>query len=316
VYIVSYEGHARARTRTENKTPMKRYTLILLIAALFSSAACGVVWNAVFAHASQKLTVAVLDVGQGDSIYIESPTGTQVLIDSGANRAVLRQLPKVMPYFDTSLDMIMGTHPDGDHIGGFRELLDRYTTSRVVYQHVPHTAGPADAFEQALVKWRLKKEGANASELVVEPHRGDVWDIGGGAYITVLYPDRLGDSDDTNRGSMVVRVVFRDTAFMLTGDSPQEIEEYLVSLASNAESDLHSQVLKLGHHGSKTSSSPAFLAAVHPDVAIISRGCDNTYGHPHKEVLDTLLELKIPFLDTCTEGAIVYESDGVSVKRK
>jgi competence protein ComEC len=296
---------------------MRRYTYILLSIALTTSVGCVVVWRSVYAHAGGKLTVAFLDVGQGDSIYIESPTGTQVVIDSGANRAVLRQLGRVMPLFDTSLDMIMGTHPDADHIGGFPDILARYSVGRAVYQHVDNTPGPADRFEQELVKLRLQKESLtekNAQkDVVVEPHRGDVWGIGGGAYIVVLYPDRAGNEKDTNAGSMIVRVVYGETSFMLTGDSPQEVEEYLVHKDGE---QLKSDVLKLGHHGSHTSTSPLFLAAVKPSWAIISRGCDNTYGHPHKEVLDLVANFKIPALDTCIEGTIVFESDGEKVERK
>jgi beta-lactamase superfamily II metal-dependent hydrolase len=275
------------------------------------------VWSNIYAHASGNLTVAFLDVGQGDSIYIESPTGTQVVIDSGVNRAVLRELARVMPLFDTSLDMIMGTHPDADHIGGFPDILARYSVGRAVYQHVDNTPGPADRFEQELVKLRLQKESVtekNAqNDVVVEPHRGDVWDIGGGAYIVVHYPDRAGDEKDTNAGSMIVHVVYGTTSFLLTGDSPQEVEEYVVHTDGE---HLKSDVLKLGHHGSHTSTSPLFLAAVKPLWAVISRGCDNTYGHPHKDVLELVANFKISVLDTCTEGTIVFESDGERVYRK
>jgi beta-lactamase superfamily II metal-dependent hydrolase len=144
-----------------------------------------------------------------------------------------------------------------------------------------------------------------------------VWDIGGGAYLVVHYPDRVGNADDTNAGSAVVSVVYGTTRFLLTGDSPQEVEEYLVALDGTKENNqLKADVLKLGHHGSRTSTSPAFLTAVQPTWAIISRGCDNTYGHPHKEVLDLLAGFKIPTLDTCAEGSIVFESNGERVYRK
>jgi competence protein ComEC len=223
----------------------------------------------------------------------------------------------MLPLFDTSLDMIIGTHPDADHIGGFADVLQRYSVRRAVYQHVDNTPGPADRFEQALVKLRLQNESLGFADTITEPHRGDVWDIGGGAYIVVLYPDRRGNSDDTNAGSMIVKVVYGSTSFLLTGDAPKEVEDYLVNLYEDKkESLLKSDILKLGHHGSHTSSSDIFLAAVHPSYAIISRGCDNTYGHPHKEVLESLKNFNIPSLDTCKEGTIVFESDGEGVVRR
>lgn len=302
---------------------MQRYTYILVSTALATTIGAVLVWQNVLAHTSGKLTVAFLDVGQGDSIYIESPTGTQVLVDSGATRAVLRQLTKAMPLFDTSLDMIVATHPDADHVGGFPDVLAKYAVGKVVYQHVDGVkAGPADAFEQALVRERLVKN-IPTEEFIVEPHRGDVWDIGGGTYIVIHYPVREGSASDTNAGSVVMRVVYGDTSFLLTGDSPKEVEEYLVDRAGvyeagsqKGKSRLQSDVLKLGHHGSNTSTSDIFLAAVKPSYAVISRGCDNTYGHPHKDVLDSLGNFKIAALDTCTDGTVLFESDGKEVKRK
>lgn len=310
---------------------MSKYTSVLLCLFVVAALAAGVIWRGVYAHRQGVLTVAFLDVGQGDSIYIESPTGTHVVVDSGATRVVLRRLREVMPLWDKRIDMIVGTHPDGDHVGGFPDILGYYDVGTVVYQHVEGLrASPADAFEQALVKWKLrrevrseKREGSDGSKLtsqnsplisgsVVEPHRGDVWDIGGGAYIQLLYPDRAGDPDDTNAGSVVARVVYGDTSFLLTGDAPQEVEEYLVGLYGE---QLHSNVLKLGHHGSRTSTSPNFLSAVQPSYAIISRGCDNTYGHPHKDVVELVQNFKIAALDTCIEGTVAFTSNGRELER-
>lgn len=118
---------------------------------------------------------------------------------------------------------------------------------------------------------------------------------------------------ETNTGSIVARLVYGNTSFLLTGDSPKAIETYLVKLDGKR---LDSDVLKAGHHGSRTSSDLSFVGYASPEYAIYSRGCDNSYGHPHDEVIATYAKLGVPTLDTCTEGAITFISDGVTVVRK
>jgi competence protein ComEC len=287
-------------------------TVVYIVTILFLVTTSFFVWRDVYVHTRGVLIVAFLDVGQGDSIYIESPTGVQVLVDAGADRDVLSQLHAVMPLFDRSIDMILATHPDMDHVGGFSDVLGHYRVGKVVYQEIAGDTGASDIFERSLVREKLE-EGAPNGDFVVEPHRGDVWDIGGGAYIVLHYPDRAGEASDTNASSVIARVVYGDTSFLLMGDSPQEVEEYVVQKDGE---QLQSDVLKLGHHGSRTSSSPLFLGTVKPSYAVISRGCDNSYGHPHKEVLDALVRFNIPALDTCLNGRVVFESDGNSVERK
>lgn len=281
------------------------FFLLALCACMF------LVWRDVYTHGRGVLRISFLDVGQGDSIYIESPTGVQVVVDAGATRQVLRSLRAVMPLFDRSLAMIVVTHPDEDHIGGFADVLPLYAVEDVVYRHVPGVNTPAvNAFEQALIRRKLTSPPRRD---VIEPHRGDVYDIGGGAYILVFAPAYDADAEDTNSGSVVAQVVYGETTFLLTGDAPQEVEHMLVF---QDEKRLASNVLKVGHHGSRTSSSAVFLAAVHPDYAIVSRGCENTYGHPHKEVLALLEGMNIPVLDTCKVGTITFTSDGRDVVRE
>jgi competence protein ComEC len=118
---------------------------------------------------------------------------------------------------------------------------------------------------------------------------------------------------ETNSASIVMRIRYGETAFLLSGELPSELEEYEVAIYGNR---LHAQVLKLGHHGSHTSSSGTWLATVHPDIAVISAGLNNRYGHPHKDPLALLDELHIPYLVTFKEGTIRFESDGKSVVRR
>jgi len=255
-----------------------------------------------------KLTVSFLNIGQGDSIFIDTPSGRQVLIDGGKNRSVLRELSKVSPWYDRTIDVVLATHPDADHIGGIPDVLARYKVDLVIESSVKDEGGADSvAFEKAAAN--EAEEGAQ--RLTAE--RGQIIDLGKGAYLEILFPDRAVPAVETNTGSIVVRLVYGETSFMLTGDSPQAIENYLVKLDADA---LKSNVLKAGHHGSRTSSSELFVGFVSPEYAIYSRGCNNSYGHPHDEVIETFKRLKIPTLDTCLDGMITFVSDGKNVERR
>jgi competence protein ComEC len=265
-----------------------------------------VIWHAVIREAkTDVLKVTFLDIGQGDSIFIEAPSGRQMLIDGGKNRSVIRQLSKVMPWYDRTIDVVLATHPDADHIGGLPDILARYQAGLIVESSVKDEGGEdSAAFEKASAE-----EGAQ--RLVAE--RGQIIDLGKGVYLEILFPDRAVPTIETNTGSVVARLVYGDTSFMLTGDSPKAIEEYLIRLDGDA---LESDVLKAGHHGSRTSSDISFLGFVSPEYGVYSRGCDNSYGHPHDEVKETFARLGIPTLDTCEEGNITFVSDGKTVVSK
>jgi len=266
-----------------------------------------IIWCALIINDTQgHLTVSFLDIGQGDATFITAPSGVQVLIDGGKNREVLRQLSQVLPWYDRSIDLVLATHPDADHIGGLPDVLARYRVA-----HIARSSVEDDGTDQVVFMGAVEKEkGEGAAELIAE--RGQIIDLGDGAYLEILFPDRSVPKIETNTGSVVARLVYGDTSFMLTGDSPQSIEEYLVGLDPEA---LDSDVLKVGHHGSRTSSSPLFVGFVSPEYAVISRGCDNTYGHPHEEVTALFKRFEVETLDTCTDGAVTFVSDGNTVRR-
>lgn len=267
-----------------------------------------VIWTAVLREERRgTITVSFLDVGQGDAVFIDSPTGHQILIDGGPGTEVLRKLPTVMPWYDRSIDMIVGTHADMDHIGGLIEVLPRY---RVLAALVPSTKGTTQAWKTYLHE--LKAEGAAGANIFLA-ERGERIDIGGGAYLEVLFPDRALPDIETNTGCVIIRLVYGSTAFMLSCDAPSSIEQYLALLDGPA---LKSDVLKAGHHGSKTSSSGLFVGLVNPTFAVYSRGCGNSYGHPSPETVATFERFGIPTLDTCTDGTVTFVSDGQTVTRK
>lgn len=262
------------------------------------------IWSVIFAQERDALTLAFLDVGQGDAIFIEAPNGNQVLIDGGANKSVLRQLSKVMPFYDRSIDVVIATHPDKDHIGGLPDVLQKY--------QVGFLLDSGNASDNATYKEMLRLTEANGIKQV-EAKRGMAIVLDKDVFLNILFPDRDVSGVESNTASVVARLVYGDTEFMLTGDSPKMIEEYLVMLDGE---NLKSDVLKVGHHGSKTSSSASFIGYVAPKYSVISAGRNNKYGHPHTDVVNILKQFGSAILSTQDRGTIVFESDGENVAIK
>ncbi len=274
-----------------------KHWLRLVVLYLIVASAVALAWMA-YDMPEKKLTVAFLDIGQGDSIFIQSPTGRQVLIDGGIDRDVLAQLASVMPFFDRSIDVVIATHPDKDHIGGLPYVFEQYDIDVVLD---PGLEADTEGYD-----FYADMRAQEKDVVYQEARRGQVIDLGGGAYLRILYPDKDIDGVETNSASIVAQLVYGETEVMLTGDAPDETENYLVSTDSHLTSD----ILKAGHHGSKTSTSQEFLDAVDPDYTIISAGKDNSYGHPHEEVIARLVTASTTILTTFEEGTIVFESDG------
>ncbi len=251
--------------------------------------------------ANANLRVTFLDVGQGDAILIQTQQGTTVLIDGGKDARVLKRMHKQMPYFARIIHAVIATHPDADHVGGLADAVSRYSAQAVYYNPMKHDTPQVALFEQAIAEVHLTKKELRA---------GDVLTLDQDVYLHVLHPVDISVGDDTNGASIVLRLVHRDVSFLLTGDAPVAVE---YALARKYGNQLKSTVLKLGHHGSYTSSSEVFLGYVHPMYAIISRGCDNEYGHPHSEVLHRIESFSVLSFDTCIDGSITFESTGAAV---
>jgi competence protein ComEC len=274
---------------------IKYYFLGLMLAATFF------VWYAVFAESRQGLEIDFLDVGQGDAIFIQAPNGNQVLVDGGPNNAALRELSKVMPFYDRSIDMVIESHPDSDHINGLVGVLRRYKTDLLMESGVE---------SENVAYQELKNLIREKNIQYVFTRRGMRVNLDNGLYLDILFPDRDVSGWDTNNASIVAKLVYANNSFLLTGDSPDKIEKFLVSLDGNR---LGSNVLKVSHHGSRTSTSEMFLGYVQPDYAVISVGKDNKYGHPHQETLDRLSQFQIPILRTDEKGTIKIKSDGENI---
>lgn len=248
---------------------------------------------------ARGLTFVALDVGQGDALFVESPTGTQILVDGGSPRKILSELTLAMSPFDRHIDALIITNPDADHVGGFLEVLKNYKVDQVFE---PGTTNDSRIYQN--LKAELNKKNIPVTLL----GKGMRLDLGGGAVIDVLFPDRDVSFWDTNAGSAVVKLIYGNTSVLLTGDSTIETEKII--LAEFPASGLKSDILKVGHHGSRSSSSNDFIKAVSPTYAVISSGRDNPYGHPHQEVVDDLILLGTKVFRTDLLGTITMKSDG------
>lgn len=250
---------------------------------------------------SQNLRIAFLDVGQGDAIFIQAPNGKQILVDGGPKDVVIKALKEVMPFNDTSIDMLVITNPDADHISGFSPILDSYGVSSVLE---PGTRSTTPTYKDLISKIKKKQipilTAYKDMKVVLDPKE----DI----YLDVLFPDQKVRGWESNDGSIVMRLVYGQTSVMLSGDAT-ELTEKIISVTTDKER-LQSSILKLGHHGSKTSTSESWIEAVLPSTAIVSVSLHNTYGHPHEEVMKRLEEKNIEVIQTGIEGSIIYESNG------
>lgn len=253
------------------------------------------------AATAQYVRVSFLDVGQGDAILIESPSGKQMLVDGGRNTSVLRALQQEVSFFDRHLDYVVATHPDQDHIGGLIDVLARYDIDTVITTDNQADTATASTFQTAIATEEATVELAK---------RGQFYDLGSGVIVEVLWPEQSVMNEERNASSIVLQVRYGDIEFMLTGDAPKRIEEYLVLAYGE---HLESEVLKAGHHGSRTSTSELFLDEVAPQFAVISAAADNSYGHPHVEVTDALFNAGVDMFETAKQGTVTFLSDGESV---
>ncbi|MDI9325170.1 MAG: ComEC/Rec2 family competence protein [Alphaproteobacteria bacterium] len=246
----------------------------------------------------QGIQVSFLDVGQGDAIFIETPRGYQILVDGGRGVSVLRALRSIMPKGDVTIDMVVATHADADHIGGLLGVFDTYEVAHMV------SASPAgDTRLYKDLQEKIKKEKSITTDIVNPLHlKVD------GTDIFFLWPLST-HINETNASSIVMKIVDRKATALITGDAPLEVENYLVALYKKA---LTSDILKAGHHGSKTSTGELFLKTVSPKEVVVSAGKNNTYGHPHKEVLDRISAQESIVRTTAEHGTVRYVSNGKS----
>lgn len=243
------------------------------------------------------MRIIFLDVGQGDATLIETPDGQQILVDAGAGQIVLTELGRVFKPWDRDLDVIVLTHADSDHMGGFIPIFQRYQVDQIWDNQLPEVEKPEyDEF--------LRLAAAESAE-VIDVHTGtklfldhDVW--------LEAYASADAESD-LNANSIVLRVMQGGRCLaLLTGDIDEAEEQDIL----REDFSVRCEVYKAGHHGSRTSSSEAFVQAVNPRLSIISAGANNSYGHPHQEVVERLERFSPLVYQTAVHGQIEVIVDG------
>ncbi len=247
---------------------------------------------------SGNLEVTFLDVGQGDAILIRTPQNQKILIDAGPAGKILPPLADELGFFERKISLVVLTHPDTDHIAGFTEVLKRFEVEHVLLTGVQH---PTEWYAEIL------RQIAEQQIPTILANAETDFDFGG-VVLDVFWPleNLVGKTPaDSNAASISTRLLFGETAVILTGDLDINSEQEILQTPQN----LSAQILKLGHHGSRTSNSPEFLAAVNPNIVIVSASEENKFGHPHTEVLERVKDLQI--LETAKEGSVKLVSDGV-----
>jgi competence protein ComEC len=294
----------------------KKLTFFILIGIVFSNI---VAWSVVYnLNKSRPFEVVFFDVGQGDSIFVETPQKQQILVDGGPDSSILGKLAKEMPFYDRTIDLIILTHPERDHMFGLMEVLKKYKVDNILWTGIVRETPEWKEWNKLIKKEGAKIRIAKAGQKITLSD----------SFINVLYPIESLEGRElksTNNTSIVCKLVFNKTSFLFTGDIEKPAEQDL----ANNNGDLNSDVLKVAHHGSKTSSSSRFLEKVSPKIAVISVGADKTakgedcgnkkrnrYGHPNCGVLARLKNFAIQVLRTDQNGDIKIVSDGKNLTIK
>lgn len=247
-----------------------------------------------------QLEVSYLDVGQGDAIYVKV-NDYDILIDAGPRSDVENLMSQLEEKNIDDFEIVIATHPHEDHIGGMTDVLKKYNVENF---YMPKVSNTTKTFEYMINS--ISNQGLKIKTI----KDGTSIDLGSGARIDVYSP--IDDAyDDFNDYSPIMKLTYGETKLMFTGDAEELAEKQV--LEKYTSSELKSDVLKFGHHGSSTSSSEEFLNAVSPTYGVISCGLDNKYGHPHKETLEKIKNHNIETYRTDTQGQIQLTSDGKNI---
>jgi competence protein ComEC len=246
------------------------------------------------------LTVHVIDVGQGDSILITLPNKQTALIDGGSRKMGDRVVKYIQDQKISKIDYIIATHPHEDHIGGLIKVIETFEIGNIYMPDKEHTSKTFEDLLTAIEDKGYKMKRAKAGVVMVQEDALK-------AYFLAPVKDNYRSLNDF---SAVLKVEFGDVGMLFTGDAEVQSEKDMIDSRAN----LMAQILKVSHHGSRTSSSKEFLDAVKPQYALISLGKDNTYGHPHQETIKVLEDLGIVILRTDIDGNIIITTDGKEIK--
>ncbi|MFJ5791147.1 MBL fold metallo-hydrolase [Lysinibacillus sp. NPDC093197] len=274
---------------------MKKLLAVLLCIFVLAGCTSALETEKIPVAAGHEMRVHFFDVGQGDSILIESPNGKTMLVDGGVKGAGQQVVSYINELGIEKLDVVVATHPDADHIGGLIPVLNSIPIEQFYDSGKVHTS---QTFEEMLSLIDSNNIPYNV------PKTGDSIALDGELDVKVLNANE--NASDNNDASIVLKVTYGNISFLLTGDAGVALEKEML------QQNVKATVLKAGHHGSNTSSSQSFIQAVQPEVTILSYGKDNKYGHPHAEVVERLQAIGSKIYATAETGTVTVSTDGVS----
>ena len=250
------------------------------------------------------MKISYLDVGQGDATLIQTPGGQKILIDVGPDGRVLNSISKELSFFEKDIDAVFITHADLDHAGGIISILDYFNVSNIFISTVAEDSELYDSMYKVLENYNdvVVREIDGGNEILID----EEYDV----TLDVLFPIPDYPFDNRNDKSLFMKLNYGDTSFIFTGDASTDIEEYIVN---NSYESLESNILKVGHHGSDTSTSSSFIKSTKSKYGIISSGKDNDYGHPHRSVIESLRVEGVEVLRTDKGGNLSVISDGKDI---
>lgn len=290
---------------------LKLYALGVLTVASF------LIWSAYFSlRPSDKLLVSFFDVGQGDSSMIETPNHGKIIIDGGPDNSVLSKIGRALPFYDRTIDILIITHPDSDHLAGAVEIARNYDIGMILVNGRECATKICAEFDKIVKEKNIKVVAASAGQEI---------DFGQGVKMDILEPSfaeamegkaglvstgaKATAGKEDNNSSVISLLSFGADSFLFMGDAEDKEEIALI----NAWPNLTAEVLKVGHHGSKNSTNQLFLDHIKPKFSVISAGAKNRYGHPTSEVLEKLKKIGSDILRTDIEGDVVMESEGKGI---
>ncbi len=275
-------------------------------ACLSCALACALVWYGVYRVESRRdLIVHFFDVGQGDGIMIDLPNHRQVVIDGGPGNNMAAKLGDALWFWDRTIDLVILTHPHADHIDGLIDVIKRYHIGMIIESGADYATPDHEEWNRIIKEKHIP---------VVYARRGQRVRLSDNSLLDIFSPRdviagrRLSDIHDA---MVVTKLSYGSTTMLFSGDAERPVEYEMIG----SHIDVGADVLKIGHHGSKTSSTEIFLNAVRPQMAVISAGRNNRYGHPHQEVVDRIRGMGIRLFRTDIDGDIELMSDGVRVRR-
>jgi len=275
------------------KKLLKTISLLIIVTTIFLS-------YLIYQEQDKNLQVIFFDVGQGDAALIKTPAGQKILIDGGPDNTVINKIGRYFSFADKTIDLVILTHAHSDHLVGLVEVLKRYEVKKVLYNGPAHTTPEFFQFLEII----------KANKIPLEiPLAGQEYNFADGVKLKIIFP--LADLTDEklkdlNEGSLVCQLIYQKTNYLFMGDLPAEQEKLII----NQQNNLISQVIKIGHHGSKYSTGLDLLKAVQPQLAVISVGKDNDFNHPAPVTINRLRNFGVEILRTDEQGEIIIKSNG------